>query len=192
MVDVSISHSIVVWWKRNLRSMCQPGKCSDASMSNTTGSCKQGRMNDRTTPRTRRSKRDRNDDWLKKESLGATRKKKVKKKSTALRKHGKDSPSGGIEAMFPSLIGLGVLVFAVMAQQGFRGRASVAGIDLGTTNSVICVQAPSKGVGEIECIPDPDSGSAIIVGFLPTVCCSFSLFLLSPNAKLTSFPTMTL
>lgn len=64
--------------------------------------------------------------------------------------------------MLPSLIGVTILVFSVMAQRGFRGRASVAGIDLGTTNSVICVQAPSKSVGEIDCIKDPNSGSPII------------------------------
>ena len=87
---------------------------------------------------------------------------KKTKKSKALQRHGNDNPSGGIEALVPSLIGLGILVFSVMAQRGFRGRASVAGIDLGTTNSVICVQAPSKSVGEIDCIPDPDSGSNII------------------------------
>lgn len=45
---------------------------------------------------------------------------------------------------------------------GFRGRASVAGIDLGTTNSVICVQSQAKGVGEIHCIPDPSTKSPII------------------------------
>ena len=45
---------------------------------------------------------------------------------------------------------------------GFRGRATVAGIDLGTTNSVICVQKPDKGVGEIECIPDPSNNSPIV------------------------------
>jgi molecular chaperone DnaK len=49
-----------------------------------------------------------------------------------------------------------------MAKMGFRGRASVAGIDLGTTNSVICVQKLEKGVGEIECIPDPRTNSPII------------------------------
>jgi len=148
--------------------MCQPEKCADASIRSNTD--KQKRTNDRAAPpQRRRSKRDRNDVWLQQQksltggtSNGGTKKKKVKKKSAALRKHGKDSPSGGIEAMLPSLIGVGILVFAVMAQQGFRGRASVAGIDLGTTNSVICVQAPSKGVGEIDCILDPDSGSAII------------------------------
>lgn len=122
---------------------------------------------------TRRKKRDKNDDWLKKKNIilslvphTKTRKKKVNKQSATLKKHGKDGPSGGFEAMFPSLIGVGVLVCAVMAQQGFRGRASVAGIDLGTTNSVICVQALSKGVGKIDCIPDPDSGSPIIVGLI--------------------------
>lgn len=145
--------------------MCQPEKCTDASTSNSKFKSSQRRIDDRVAPQMHRSKRDRNDDWFQRKSLGETKMKKVKKKSAALRKHGKDTPSGGIEAMFPSLIGVGVLVFALMAQQGFRGRASVAGIDLGTTNSVICVQAPSKGVGEIVCIPDPDSGSPIIVGF---------------------------
>ena len=57
---------------------------------------------------------------------------------------------------------MAVLVVAVMAQRGFRGRASVAWIDLGTTNSVICVQRPSKGVGAIDCVEDPLTGSPII------------------------------
>ena len=85
-----------------------------------------------------------------------------KKKSKALQKHGKDAPSGGLEALIPSLIGLSILVAAVMAQRGFRGRATVAGIDLGTTNSVICVQSPSKGVGRIDCIPDSSNNSPIV------------------------------
>jgi len=91
-----------------------------------------------------------------------TKKTKKTKQSRSLQRHGKDGPSGGIEALIPSLIGVSVLVVAVMAQRGFRGRASVAGIDLGTTNSVICVQAQSKSVGTIECIPDPFTGSPII------------------------------
>jgi hypothetical protein len=90
------------------------------------------------------------------------KKKKKKKSSKALKKHGKDNPSGGLESLVPSLIGVAVLVMAVMAQRGFRGRASVAGIDLGTTNSVICVQRPSKGVGIIDCVEDPLTGSPII------------------------------
>ena len=90
------------------------------------------------------------------------KKKKKKKVSKALQKHGKDNPSGGLESLIPSLIGVAVLVVAVMAQRGFRGRASVAGIDLGTTNSVICVQRPSKGVGVIDCVEDPLTGSPII------------------------------
>jgi molecular chaperone DnaK (HSP70) len=65
-------------------------------------------------------------------------------------------------ALLPSAIGLAVLGFGLMAKMGFRGRASVAGIDLGTTNSVICVQAPAKGVGTIDCIPDPATGSPIV------------------------------
>lgn len=87
---------------------------------------------------------------------------KTKRKSRALQKHGADKPSGGIEALLPSFIGLAVLGFGLMAKMGFRGRASVAGIDLGTTNSVICVQAPAKGIGEIQCIPDDTNGSPII------------------------------
>ena len=71
--------------------------------------------------------------------------KRPKAQSNSKRKHGKDGPSGGVEALIPSLIGLCILGGALMAKMGFRGRASVAGIDLGTTNSVICVQAPSKG-----------------------------------------------
>ena len=78
--------------------------------------------------------------------------KKPKKQSKAKQKHGADGPSGGLEALIPSLIGVAILVCAIMAKMGFRGRAEVAGIDLGTTNSVICVQQPSKGVGIIECM----------------------------------------
>ena len=78
--------------------------------------------------------------------------KKPKKQSKAKQKHGADGTSGGMEALLPSVIGLAVFGCAIMAKMGFRGRAEVAGIDLGTTNSVICVQQPSKGVGIIECI----------------------------------------
>ena len=85
-----------------------------------------------------------------------------KRVSKALQKHQNDAPSGGIQALLPSAIGLLVLGCGLMAQMGFRGRASVAGIDLGTTNSVICVQAPAKGVGVIDCIVDPDTDSPII------------------------------
>ena len=86
----------------------------------------------------------------------------AKRKSRAVAKHGQDGPSGGIAAIIPSAIGLAVLGFGLMAKMGFRGRATVAGIDLGTTNSVICVQAPAKGVGTIDCIPDPATGSPIV------------------------------
>ena len=110
------------------------------------------------SPRTRRGKRDKDGEYI-----DPIKKKKKIKKSKALQRHGKDAPSGGIESMIPSFIGGGILIFSLLAQQGFRGRASVAGIDLGTTNSVICVQAPSKSVGEIDCIKDPESGSPIIV-----------------------------
>lgn len=86
----------------------------------------------------------------------------TRRKSKAFEKHGRDAPSGGIESLFPSLIGVAILACGVMAKMGFRGRASVAGIDLGTTNSVICVQAQAKGVGKIDCIPDPATGSPIV------------------------------
>lgn len=92
---------------------------------------------------------------------------KTKRRSRAKAKHEADKPSGGVEAILPSLGIVAVLGFAVMAKMGFRGRADVAGIDLGTTNSVVCVQSPLEsagqgGVGKIECIPDPASGSPIV------------------------------
>ena len=92
---------------------------------------------------------------------------KTKRRSRAKAKHEADKPSGGVEAILPSLGIVAVLAFAVMAKMGFRGRADVAGIDLGTTNSVVCVQSPLEsagqgGVGKIECIPDPANGSPIV------------------------------
>jgi hypothetical protein len=120
--------------------------------------------------RQRREKRDKDGQYIILAKKSTTAKKRIlKRKSRALQKHGKDAPSGGIESLIPSLIGVGVLVCAVMAQRGFRGRASVAGIDLGTTNSVICVQAPSKSVGDIDCITDPVSGSNIIVSLYDSI-----------------------
>lgn len=107
------------------------------------------------TSKARRRKRDK-DTGIQPHAPKSTR------KSKSLQKHGSDSASGGIQSLLPSFIGLAILVFGVMAKMGFRGRASVAGIDLGTTNSVICVQAPSKTVGEIQCIPDPLTLSPII------------------------------
>jgi molecular chaperone DnaK (HSP70) len=85
-----------------------------------------------------------------------------RRKSKLTERHGRDAPSGGVQALVPSLVGVAILGCALMAQRGFRGRATVAGIDLGTTNSVICVQAQAKGVGTITCIPDPITGSPII------------------------------
>ena len=85
-----------------------------------------------------------------------------RRQSKALQRHANDSPSGGLQSLLPSLIGVAVLACGVMAKMGFRGRASVAGIDLGTTNSVICVQSPAKGVGDIQCVPDPFTKSPIV------------------------------
>ncbi|KAL7477279.1 hypothetical protein ACHAW6_003091 [Cyclotella cf. meneghiniana] len=116
----------------------------------------------------RRSKRDRQKEWSKQVSFmsetGPYSKRivKRKKKSIMTAKHQNDSKSGGMEALIPSAIGVVVLVVGIMAKMGFRGRSTVAGIDLGTTNSVICVQAPSKGVGEIVCIPDPATNSPVV------------------------------
>lgn len=91
--------------------------------------------------KTRRRKREKDSSIS---SQSSSIKSTSKRKSKSLQKHGSDAPSGGIEALLPSFIGLAILVCGVMAKMGFRGRATVAGIDLGTTNSVICVQAPSK------------------------------------------------
>ena len=72
--------------------------------------------------------------------------KKISKASSSLRKkHEDDSKSGGIDAILPSLGIVIVLAIALVAKSGWRGRSTVAGIDLGTTNSVICVQQQSKG-----------------------------------------------
>ncbi len=44
-----------------------------------------------------------------------------------------------------------MLAIAVIAKNGWRGRSTVAGVDLGTTNSVICIQKQSKGAeGEFQ------------------------------------------
>jgi hypothetical protein len=76
---------------------------------------------------------------------------KISKVTSSLsKKHAADGKSGGIEAIIPSLVIVVVLAFAYIAKSGFRGRVSVAGIDLGTTNSVICIQHLAKeGGGEI-------------------------------------------
>ena len=120
----------------------------------------------------RRGKREKQDEWTTRckttptvamsSKHATTKRMKKKKQSKSLQRHGQDAQSGGLDAIIPSFIGLTVLIICVMAQRGFRGRASVAGIDLGTTHSVVCVQAPSKSVGDIECIPDPSTGSPII------------------------------
>ncbi len=73
-----------------------------------------------------------------------TTKKKVKKSGSRSRHEG-ESQSGGVESLLPSFIAVLVLGCGLVAKMGFRGRATVAGIDLGTTNSVICVQQQSKG-----------------------------------------------
>ncbi len=59
------------------------------------------------------------------------------------------------------LIGASLVVLcAVFASLGFRGRISVVGIDLGTTYSVIGVKHPQTGVVHI--ISDPGSDTPLI------------------------------
>jgi molecular chaperone DnaK (HSP70) len=97
---------------------------------------------------------------------------KKKKKSRMTSKHADDTKSGGIDALLPTIACIIVLSVGIMARLGFRGRATVAGIDLGTTNSVICVQSQSSalassgggggGGAEIVCIPDPMTNSPIV------------------------------
>ena len=81
-------------------------------------------------------------------------------------RHADDGKSGGIDALLPTVSCAVVLTFVVMARMGFRGRATVAGIDLGTTNSVVCIRSQSSsssgGGGEIACIPDPTTNSPIV------------------------------
>jgi hypothetical protein len=73
---------------------------------------------------------------------------RISRFSSALSKrHGSDTKSGGIEAILPSFVVIIVLVFGYIAKSGFRGRSTVAGIDLGTTNSVICVQQQAREGG---------------------------------------------
>eukprot|EP00985_Skeletonema_marinoi_P012473 scaffold6031_cov137-Skeletonema_marinoi.AAC.9 len=125
-----------------------------------------------TTMRRRRRKTDKQSKWSKElakleasTSTSSTHNKRIvkkKKKTKMTAKHQNDSQSGGMDALIPSLIGVVVLIVVVMAKMGFRGRATVAGIDLGTTNSVVCVQAPSSGVGEIVCVPDPATNSPVV------------------------------
>jgi len=91
--------------------------------------------------------------------------KRIKRlQSKSHQKHKDDEPSGGIEAIIPSLLIVIVLGCGFAAKMGFRGRANIAGIDLGTTNSVVCVQQQADGpnLGKIECIPDPLTNSPII------------------------------
>jgi len=126
----------------------------------------------RGTPRLslrRRRKRDRQSEWSRQLSAASRgvaassykRTLKKKKKSNIARKHGDDAKSGGLDALLPSIAGVVVLFFVVLARLGFRGRATFVGIDLGTTNSVVCV-APAGGIGSITCVPDPETGSPVV------------------------------
>ena len=124
----------------------------------------------------RRGKRDKQDAWSMAASPSANgcttttttthhHSFKKKRESKSLQKHKNDKVAGGMEALLPSMVGLVVLVLGLLVNKmGFRGRASVAGIDLGTTNSVICVQQQSTGTNDltIDCVADPATGSPVI------------------------------
>ena len=96
------------------------------------------------------------------------------KRQIPVKRNRNETPSGGMVVLLPSLIGIVILICSVMAKYGFRGRASVCGIDLGTTNSVICVQEQGGGVTStsttnatnnnlmIHCIADPSTGSPVV------------------------------
>ena len=77
------------------------------------------------------------------ETTKTTKTKRVK--SSLISRHEGEGKSGGIDALLPSLIAIVVIGCGIVAKMGWRGRATVAGIDLGTTNSVICVQQQSQG-----------------------------------------------
>ena len=47
-----------------------------------------------------------------------------------------------------------MLICGVLAYFGHRGRATVIGVDLGTTYSVVAVRAKSGGIGAVEVVPD--------------------------------------
>ena len=103
----------------------------------------------RGTPRLslrRRRKRDRQSEWSRQLSAASRgvaassykRTLKKKKKSNMARKHGDDAKSGGLDALLPSIAGVVVLFFVVLARLGFRGRATFVGIDLGKRISEFC------------------------------------------------------
>ena len=97
-------------------------------------SCKQT-----TTMRRRRRKTEKQNEWSKELTKleGTYHNKRIvkkKKKTKMTAKHQNDSQSGGMDALIPSLIGVIVLIVVVMAKMGFRGRATVAGIDKSKQN----------------------------------------------------------
>ena len=102
--------------------------------------------------RPRRSQRQKQSQWVSSTSIERGKAKsslvfKKKKISEFAQRHEHDSASGGIGSLIPSLAGVIVLGGILMARSGFRGRATVAGIDLGTTNSVVCVQEQAAKEG---------------------------------------------
>jgi len=146
--------------------MCQSEELSNDSNKKTSKTAQKNEMplelrnRKNTTCGMRRGKRVKQSELPLEPCMKTIRHKKVK--SSSMKRHGGESKSGGIEALLPSLGIVAVLACGIVAKMGWRGRATVAGIDLGTTNSVICVQQQSKGVGEINCIRDPLTDSPII------------------------------
>lgn len=73
---------------------------------------------------------------------------------------------------FIAIGGILVLVSAVLAALGFRGREQIVGIDLGTTFSVVAVRSRDRyGNSQITVLPDRFSGRPLVpsvVTYLPT------------------------
>ena len=109
--------------------------------SSTITTTKPNNSNKNQKSKTRRSKRTKESDLVL-----ARKRNKAKRKIQSLhtKKNKKSEDDGGFASFLPSLALLVVGAFAIMAKMGFRGRPTTAGIDLGTTNSVICIQSPSK------------------------------------------------
>jgi hypothetical protein len=101
------------------------------------------------TGRPRRSKRQKQSQLLSQTNLESKPSLVFKKKrvSELAQRHEHDATSGGIGSIIPSLLGVLVLGGILLTRSGFRGRATVAGIDLGTTNSVVCVQEQAAKEG---------------------------------------------
>jgi len=128
----------------------------------------------------RRPKRSRSGDWR--------RRQLSRNRSAALAlRHARRSGGGGGNSSDNSgplilllVVVVPIVLFTFAAMNGYEGREHTVGIDLGTTNSVICVRVSrgfvnpltkwwfgersmrnNKGMGSIECIPDTINGARL-------------------------------